>query len=60
MDIGSLEGLLLQEHMVKAGQEHTRYSDNGTLVSAALFDPVILDPEIRVLLVLDSSKCTLD
>ena len=46
--------------MVKAGQEHTRYRDNGTLVSAAFFDPVILGSEIRVLLILNGSKCTLN
>ncbi len=60
MDIRRLESLLLQKHVVKAGQEHTCNSYDGTLMSAALLDAVILGPEIRALLVLDGSKSTLD
>lgn len=60
MDVRRLESLLLQEHVVKAGQEHAGYGDNGTFVSAAFFDPVILEPEIRIALVFDGSKRTLN
>lgn len=53
MDIRRLESLLFQEHVVKAGQDHTCYGNNGALMAAALFNPVILDSEIRVLLVFE-------
>ena len=60
MNVRRLESLLLEKHVVKAGQEHACYSDNGTFVSAAFFDPVTFCPEIRVLPVLDGGKGTLD
>lgn len=60
MDIRRLESLLFQEHVVKAGQDHTGYGNNGPLMSAAFLNAIIFDPEIRVLLVLDGSKGTLD
>ena len=49
MDIRRLESLFFQEHVVKAGQDHTCYGNNGTLMAAALLDTVILDFKIRVL-----------
>lgn len=45
--------------MVKAGQYHAGYRNDGAFMAAALFNTVIFDPEIRVLLVLDSGKRTL-
>ena len=60
MNIRRLESLLFQEHVVKAGQDHARYGYDSTLVTAALLDTVILVLEIRVLFVLDSSKCALN
>ena len=55
MDIRRLKSLFLKERVVKAGEEHTGHGNDGTFVAAALLDAVILDPEIRVLLVLDGS-----
>ncbi len=60
MDIGRLESLLFEKHVVKAGQDHTRHGNDSAFVSAAFLNTVILGPEIRVLLVLDGSKGTLD
>lgn len=56
MDVRRLESLLLQEHVVKKGQEHECHSYDSAFVSAVLLDTVIFDPEIRVVLVLDGSK----
>lgn len=60
MDIGRLESLLFEKHVVKAGQDHTCNGDNGTFMTAALLDTVILDFKIRILFVFDGSKRTLD
>ena len=60
MNVRRLESLLLEKHVVKAGQEHACYGDNGTFMSAAFFNPVIFGPEIRILFVLNGGKGTLD
>lgn len=60
MDIGRLESLLFEKHVVKAGQDHTGHDNDSTFVSAAFLDTVIPDFEIRVLRVFDGGKRTLD
>ena len=60
MDVRRLESLLLQEHVVKTGQEHAGHSYDSAFVAAAFLDTVIFEPEIRGVLVLDGSKGTLD
>lgn len=60
MDIGRLEGLLFEKHVVKAGQDHTCNGNNGTFMAAALPDTVIFGPKIRILLILNGGKGTLD
>ncbi len=53
MDVGRLESLLFEKHVVKAGQDHTGHDNDSTFVSAAFLDTVILNFEIRVLRVFD-------